>query len=219
MPVYKTIDELPIELNIRDLGGLEARDGRHVKNGLLFRSAAPYFFNEEQLEPVKALRLKTILDFRTESGADKRPDPALEGAEYFNKCAAFGNPLDDLNSPSELFSLLFDADQKGNLTDVLVSTYTASLAFSNEAYKFMFNKLLEGDAPLLFHCSNGKDRTGVAAGRCSSAVPLLQRQGQDRRRGHADPSGPGCFGGDRQGRLPAEQREPKAEDRQAHEAV
>ena len=60
MPVYKTIDELPIELNIRDLGGLEARDGRHVKNGLLFRSAAPYFFNEEQLEPVKALRLKTI---------------------------------------------------------------------------------------------------------------------------------------------------------------
>ena len=119
MPVYKTIDELPIELNIRDLGGLETRDGRHVKSGLLFRSAAPYFFNEEQLEPVKALRLKTILDFRTESGADKRPDPALEGVEYFNKCAAFGNPLDDLNSPSELFSLLFDADQKGNLTDVL----------------------------------------------------------------------------------------------------
>ena len=71
--------------------------------------------------------------------------------------------VDDLNSPSELFSQLFDADQKGNLTDVLVSTYTASLAFSNEAYKFMFNKLLEGDAPLLFHCSNGKDRTGVAA--------------------------------------------------------
>ncbi len=163
MPVYKTIDELPIELNIRDLGGLEARDGRHVRSGLLFRSASPYFFNEEQLEPVKALRLKTILDFRTESGADKRPDPALEGVEYFNKCAAFGNPLDDLNSPSELFSLLFDADQKGNLTDVLVSTYTASLAFSNEAYKFMFNKLLEGDVPLLFHCSNGKDRTGVAA--------------------------------------------------------
>ena len=28
MPVYKTIDELPIELNIRDLGGLETRDGR-----------------------------------------------------------------------------------------------------------------------------------------------------------------------------------------------
>ena len=53
MPVYKTIDELPIELNIRDLGGLEARDGRHVRSGLLFRSASPYFFNEEQLEPVK----------------------------------------------------------------------------------------------------------------------------------------------------------------------
>lgn len=163
MPVFTTIQQLPVELNIRDLGGLEARDGRHVRRGLLFRSASPYFFNEEELAPVKALGLKTILDFRTESGAKKRPNPVIEGAAYYNKCAAFGNPLDDLNSPGELFSLLFDDDQKGNLTDVLVSSYTASLAFTNEAYQFMFDCLLEGKAPLLFHCSNGKDRTGVAA--------------------------------------------------------
>ncbi|MEE3378365.1 MAG: tyrosine-protein phosphatase, partial [Lachnospiraceae bacterium] len=76
---------------------------------------------------------------------------------------AFQNFPDDLNSPKELASLIFDEDQKGNLTDVLVSSYTASLAFSNESYRFMFDRLLAGKAPLLFHCSNGKDRTGVAA--------------------------------------------------------
>ena len=113
--------------------------------------------------PVRALGLKTILDFRSQSGSSKRPDPPIEGAVYYNRCAAFQNILDDLNSPAELASLIFDEDQKGNPADVLISSYSASLAFSNEAFRFMFERLLEGRAPLLFHCSNGKDRTGVAA--------------------------------------------------------
>ena len=46
MPDYKTIDQLPSELNIRDLGGLAAKDGRHVKSGVLFRSSALAFFDE-----------------------------------------------------------------------------------------------------------------------------------------------------------------------------
>jgi protein tyrosine/serine phosphatase len=48
MPDYKTIDQLPLELNIRDLGGLAAKDGRHVKSGMLFRSSALAFFDEEE---------------------------------------------------------------------------------------------------------------------------------------------------------------------------
>ena len=128
MPDYKTIDQLPVELNIRDLGGLAAKDGRHVKSGLLFRSSALAFFDEEELEPVRNLGIRTILDFRALKGIQKDPDPQLEGAVYYNKCAAFQNFLDDLNSPGELASLIFDEDQ-----------------------------------PMLFHCSNGKDRTGVAA--------------------------------------------------------
>lgn len=163
MPDYKTIDQLPVELNIRDLGGLAAKDGRHVKSGLLFRSSALAFFDEEELEPVRNLGIRTILDFRALKGIQKDPDPQLEGAVYYNKCAAFQNFLDDLNSPGELASLIFDEDQAGNAIDVLVSSYTASLAFSNESYKFMFDCLLAGKAPMLFHCSNGKDRTGVAA--------------------------------------------------------
>ena len=163
MSHYITISHLPARLNIRDLGGLPAHDGRHVRKGLIFRSSALAFFTEEELFPVKKLGLKTILDLRSESGASKRPDPLLEGAAYYNRCAAFQNFLDDLNSPAELASLVFDGDQKGNPADVLVSSYSASLAFSNEAFRFMFESLLEGRAPLLFHCSNGKDRTGVAA--------------------------------------------------------
>ncbi len=160
---YTSIEQLPMELNIRDLGGLPTKDGRHIKKGLLFRSSALAFFDKEELAPVQALGLKTILDFRSEDGARKRANPVLEGAEYFNRCAAFQNFREDLNSPWELASLLFDEDQRGNLIDVLVSSYAASLAFSNESFRFMFDRLQAGKAPLMIHCANGKDRTGVAA--------------------------------------------------------
>ena len=163
MPKYRSIEQLPPELNIRDLGGIPLKDGRYVKKGLLIRSSAPAFFTEEEMEPVRALHLKTIIDFRSEIGSKTKPDPQVTGADYFNKCAAFQNILDDLNSPADLGSLIFDEDQKGNAVDVLVSSYSASLAFSNKSFRFMFDRLLEGKAPLLFHCANGKDRTGVAA--------------------------------------------------------
>ena len=163
MSNYKSIEQLPIKLNIRDLGGLQAGDGRYVRKGLLYRSSALYFFDKKELEPVQALGIRMVLDFRAESGARKRPDPPLAGAAYYNKCAGFQNMIEDLNSPADLASLIFDEDQKGNTIDVLVSSYMASLAFSNESYQFMFDSLLSGTAPLLFHCSNGKDRTGVAA--------------------------------------------------------
>lgn len=174
MAEYKTIKQLPIKLNIRDLGGFPTKDGRYVKKGLLFRSSALAFFDEEELSPVRALGLKAILDFRAESGVQKNPDPIIEGAEYYHHCAAFENILDDLNSPKDLASLIFDKDQKGNAIDVLVSSYSASLAFSNKSYGFMFDCLLRGDAPLLFHCSNGKDRTGVAAMLILLALGVLE---------------------------------------------
>ena len=163
MPEYTTIDQLPAELNIRDLGGLATTDGRYIRRGLIFRSAALAHFNENELVPVRNIGLKTILDFRSEKKALEKPDPMIEGADYYNRCAAFQNILDDLNSPWELASLIFDKDQKGDPAAVLISSYSASLAFSNESFKFMFDCLLNERAPLLFHCSNGKDRTGIAA--------------------------------------------------------
>ena len=98
MAKYNSIEQLPPELNIRDLGGIPLKDGRYVRKGLIIRSSAPAFFTEEEMEPVRALHLKTILDFRSESGSRKKPDPPVTGADYFNKCAAFQNILDDLNS-------------------------------------------------------------------------------------------------------------------------
>ena len=59
--------------------------------------------------------------------------------------------------------MLIDEDQHGNMIATVVSSIHASLVYSNEAYKLMFKKLLNRDVPLLIHCTQGKDRTGIGA--------------------------------------------------------
>ena len=152
------------EMNFRDLGGYVSKDGRKIREGVLFRSAALGLMNEEELSLFRTLGIRTILDFRSRKTGRELPDPVFEDCELISMPAAFENLRDDLNdSPKEFYEMLIDEDQHGNMIATVVSSIHASLVYSNEAYRQMFRKLLAGDVPLLFHCSQGKDRTGIAA--------------------------------------------------------
>ena len=153
------------EMNFRDLGGFPTIDDRRIRHGLLFRSAAPALMNEEELGELESLGIRTILDFRANKQVKAKPDPPVAGAEYIHECAAFRNIGDDLNySPYELIEMLVDEDQHGgNAVSAAVASYTAALAYTNRAYEVLFECLKERRVPLLFHCTHGKDRTGVAA--------------------------------------------------------
>ena len=152
------------ELNFRGLGGYVMGDGRKIKKGIIYRSGALGECNEEELEYIKGLGLKTVFDFRNDKEREKLPDPVFEGAEHIHSCAAFRSLVEDFDySPHMLLDLLRDEDHKGNTATKLYSSLTAAIAFTNSAYQQLFEKLQEGAAPLLFHCSGGKDRTGVAA--------------------------------------------------------
>ena len=152
------------EINFRDLGGYTAIDGRAVRNGLLYRSSAPGLMNEEELNLLRDMNIHTMMDFRSRKRCEELPDPELEGCERIQMCAAFESLSDDLNgSFTEFFRMLADEDQQGNMTASWVASIHASLVYSNEAYYEMFRRLLRNETPLLFHCTQGKDRTGIAA--------------------------------------------------------
>ena len=61
------------ELNVRELGGYEAADGRRVKHGIFFRTAALGDFNEEELERLSGLGLRYVLDLRSAEEAGELP--------------------------------------------------------------------------------------------------------------------------------------------------
>ena len=157
-------DKLHKELNFRGLGGYVMQDGRKVKNGTIFRSGEIGRATPEELEYIKGLGIKTVFDFRNAVETQKCPDPKLPGAEHINMCAAFDGLAKDFDySPLSLLDMLSDEDQTGNAAATMYSALTASIAFTNKAYEELFKTLMAGNTPVLFHCSGGKDRTGVAA--------------------------------------------------------
>ena len=161
---------LPFEngLNFRELGGYPAADGRTVRRGLLYRSG-----NLDELQSpadwarLNALELREIVDLRSAGEAAGHPDPSLPGAGYRRMCAMRypdGSEMDF--SPKGMARLQAEQDRLGITPgdpDAFLRMMYGRMPFGNPAFRELFRLLEAHRAPLLFHCSAGKDRTGVAA--------------------------------------------------------
>ncbi len=156
------------ELNLRDLGGYPSRDGRHVKRGLIYRSGALGEARPNELQMIHQLNLRYILDLRSEEEALELPDPSIPGAFQERISGAYDASDNEINmSPQRIYRLLVnprrkDPDPEDSIISAVAEIYT-SLAFDSFAYRKLMEKMETGCAPLLFHCSAGKDRTGIGA--------------------------------------------------------
>lgn len=152
----------------RELGGYEAADGRRVKHGIFFRTAALGDFNEEELERLSGLGLRYVLDLRSAEEAGELPDPEICGAEHVRISGCMDADGNEVNlSPSAILNLFGnprrkDDDPEEDIISAVAEVYS-SLAFDNVAYRELMAQLEKGCTPLLFHCTAGKDRTGIAA--------------------------------------------------------
>lgn len=141
-------------MNFRELGGYVNKDGRTVRHGVFYRSGALADLNREELDYVNTLGIKTIVDLRSEMELKDSPDPVIEGAKFHHLSAMNFEFSGDVDmSPESL--------KKAGSTMILADFY-GKLAFSS-AYVQMFQEILKGNTPILFHCSAGKDRTGIGA--------------------------------------------------------
>lgn len=144
-------------LNFRDIGGYETQDHKQVRYNCFYRSGA-IVSDEEGLSYIKQLNIQSVLDFRSHGEMEHIKDAQL-GWEYY--------PIGAIKEIGELqgnfdFQSLLGQVKPEELTSYLLKIYK-QLPFHNNAYKKMFSLLLEEKVPLLFHCSAGKDRTGVAS--------------------------------------------------------
>ena len=146
--------------NLRDLGSYQTQDGKHVKKGYFFRSSRLMDFDKEELEVLNSLHIKKIYDLRSKEEVKDAPDPTLKGAEYIHSSAATRADGTEVNfSPA---ALIAENVYSKESNDEFTHKVYGNLPFSY-AYKRMFEDIVAGNVPILFHCSAGKDRTGIAA--------------------------------------------------------
>ncbi|HQE70511.1 MAG TPA: tyrosine-protein phosphatase [Atopobiaceae bacterium] len=154
------ITGLPLLMNVRELGGIESADGRCIRHGLLYRGSALTGLGTEQSSIVDGFGLRCIFDLRAKTETDGQEDYVPEGAEYHRIAGMYDAAGSEMGfSPTAVANFLA---MNNDPIEIMRALYI-SMAHGNPAVHALIDCLIAGKAPLYFHCSAGKDRTGVAA--------------------------------------------------------
>lgn len=155
--LYMTREErlLPTEkmVNTRELGGYETQAGTYSKSHKYIRASSPSNASKHDIELLKDYGVKVVVDLRSDFEKEKAPH-----AFYHDKDVEYY----EIN--------LFHSD-KATVVPEEVKTYKDlggvyiyMLESSKKQFKELFEIFLKYPYDcILFHCSAGKDRTGVTA--------------------------------------------------------
>ena len=143
--------------NFRDLGGYAGAGGRPLQWRRLFRSDHLASLTDADRARLAALGPATAFDFR---GDAERAATPYDLPGVTQRSLAI--------EPSVVQRMQDLVAAGRTLTAPLVSSLMADLYRSlirDQSHHFaaLFEHLLQTDAPVVFHCTAGKDRTGVAA--------------------------------------------------------
>ncbi len=154
-------------INFRDLGGYQNRQGRAVKWRRLLRSGHLAGLTDGDVAELARIGVTEVHDFRRREEQKRNPHKPLN--------ARF---IDDYEMYVGSLSLFWEYLLGGQLTaetghELVVSSYRDCIDDVIPAYRKLFQHLLANrDNASLFHCSAGKDRTGMAAALILSALDV-----------------------------------------------
>lgn len=142
--------------NFRDLGGIKTKDGRYVKWDKFVRSDELGRLTDADLGYLATLPLKTVVDFRRPDEIQNLPDklPTTVGANGYKELnIVSANLKAGSNSVEDVRDWMVAINEELATDSTIISTY-------KEFFQILQD---ENNTPLLFHCSAGKDRTGMGA--------------------------------------------------------
>ncbi|MDC7677192.1 tyrosine-protein phosphatase [Asticcacaulis machinosus] len=143
--------------NFRDIGGYKTSDGREVKWGIIYRSAAMNKITPTGFDQLRALGIKTNVDFRATQ--ERQSTPMVWPADM--KVTVYSQDYDMDMTPFMAF--FRQKDVTAEQTKAMMATFyrDAPFKFAGQ-YKRMLRLIIDGQTPMIYNCSAGKDRTGVA---------------------------------------------------------
>lgn len=136
-------------LNTRDLGGLPLKSGGVTAGGVFLRSDVPMDLPENDLRLLDELGLSTVIDLRQPHELERDPS-SLEGRR--------GTDWHHVN----VWDLIEERHRPRDRFD-LSAIYLAALDNAGPAFAESVSILAGSAGAGLFHCTAGKDRTGLLA--------------------------------------------------------
>ena len=160
--------------NARELGGYKTKDGKTIREGVLLRTAALTDISQEDAEVlIERYNLAAIIDLRAGYELAEDPEPVVSGVAQYNfrimdeqlmaqRAAGIADLLTDPNAdPVKRMTAILES---GVISDQMYVEFLQGET-GKTGFRDFFRVLLETPegSSVLWHCTNGKDRTGVAA--------------------------------------------------------
>ena len=146
--------------NFRDLGGYPTSNGRRVRWGRIFRSDNLTNLTPRDHQLFTRMQIAVVCDFRSRAERERSPNKLPRDL-----------PIEDMHLPMFLGSLdaveamerIKQNDLEWLTPEYMLDGYIKNLEESADKWAAVFKRLLEPEPRLVFHCSAGKDRTGICA--------------------------------------------------------
>lgn len=160
-------------INARDLGGLIGHEGRELRSGRLLRTAHLHDATDEDIYRLREhYRLRRIFDFRSLGEAEFLPDREVEGATHHllptidlseERISGQAIPQEAfLDLENHIVNYSFYPEVQAMAADMYPSLIRSE--FSQLQYAAFLRLIVETpEGAVLWHCFQGKDRTGWGA--------------------------------------------------------
>ena len=144
--------------NLRELGGYASPHGT-VRRGVLFRGGRMDELDHEGLAVYRGIGLHTIVDLRRPDEVAESPTPRFGDERNVHLSVTTGT-----NAFAEAAAKADDPATAGDVLATAAGYYRSLVTDRLPLWRPVFDTILAADgAPVLFHCTAGKDRTGFVA--------------------------------------------------------
>ena len=155
--MHETTIRIAGATNFRSLGGLAAADGRRLRSHALMRADRLVGLDERDWQTLARTGLATICDLRSDAERAEHPNAVPSTLRLHELNCRVNN---DLRADPSLARLMAEDPSARGAERVMIEIYRRFPGTMGTTLTAVVDRLLEGGAPMLVHCSAGKDRTG-----------------------------------------------------------
>ena len=144
--------------NFRYLGGIKNSEGKSLKDSLIYRSGNLHKLRNSSFDEIESLKINKIIDLRTHQEITKEPDHFPKTISYQNH-PAFEDENGELKDAKK--QVLKGKFKKDDADARMMQFYKDYISENPDVIKKIITEILDSEQPVLYHCTAGKDRTGM----------------------------------------------------------